>query len=142
MTETDYQDQAPEEPGEGESVSHLKGRRAFRKLRRELSDEELISPAVQRLLIDDIERLEKENGKLVDYQDSFYEADKKAAVLTEKLKTNVAQDVIFGVCLTVGAALMGFASSLWTPGKPDGWISIALGVVLIIGGIASKVVKR
>jgi hypothetical protein len=102
----------------------------------------LSSPAVQRLLIDDIERLEKENGKLGDYQDSYYEADKKAAVLTEKLKTNVAQDVIFGVCLTVGAALIGFAPSIWTPGKPNGWISIALGVVLIIGGIASKVVKR
>jgi len=67
--------------GEGTPLSHSKGRRAFSKLRRELTDEELSSPAVQRLLIDDIERLEKENGKLSDYQDSYYTADKKAAVL-------------------------------------------------------------
>ena len=79
---------------------------------------------------------------MVDYQDLYYEADKKAAVLFEKLKTNVAQDLIFDVCLTVGAALICFAPSLWVPEKPHGWISVALGVVLIIGGIASKVVKR
>lgn len=142
MTEPDYDDQAPEDTGEGEALSHSKGRKAFRKLRRELSDEELSSPAVQRLLLDDIERLEKENGKLIEFQDSFYAADKGVAVLTEKLKTNVAQDIIFGVCLTVGAALIGLSPSIWTAGKPDGWISIALGFVLILGGIASKVVKR
>lgn len=142
MTEDNHQDIAPEDTGEGVPLSHSKGRRAFSKLRRELTDEELSSPAVQRLLLDDIERLEKENGKLSDYQDSYYAADKKAAVLSEKLKTNIAHDVIFGVCLTIGAALIGFSPSLWGPDKPHGWISLALGVVLIIGGIASKMVKR
>lgn len=142
MTESDQKKIAPEDVGDGTPLSHIKGRRAFSKLRRELSDDELSSPAVQRLLIDDIERLEKENGKLVDYQDSYHETDKKTAVLNEKLKTNIAHEVIFGVCLTVGAALIGFTPSLWDPNKPHGWISIALGVVLIVGGIASKVVKR
>jgi hypothetical protein len=142
MVEEENQDIAPEDTGEGTALSHSKGRRAFRKLRRELSDEELSSPAVQRLLIDDIERLEKENGKLSDYQDSYYEAEKKSAILSEKLKTSVAQEIIFGVCLTIGAALIGLAPSLWSPDKPHGWASIALGVILIIGGIASKVVKR
>ena len=142
MAEPDNQEIAPEDTGELVPLPHTKGRKAFSKLRRELSDDELSSPAVQRLLIDDIERLEKDNGKLSDYQDSYYEADKRAAVLSEKLKTNVAQDVIFGVCLTVGAAIIGFAPSLWLPDKPYGLISVALGVILIIGGIASKVVKR
>lgn len=107
-----------------------------------MTDEELSSPAVQRLLIDDIERLEKENGKLSDYQDSYYTADKKAAVLSEQLKTSVAREVIFGVCLTIGAALIGFSPSLWASDKLHGEISLALGFILIIGGIVSKVVKR
>lgn len=138
----DKHDIAPEDTGDGSPLSHGKGRRAFSNLRRELSDEELSSPAVQRLLLDDIDRLEKDNGSLSDYQTSYYEADKKVAVLNEKLKTNIAQEVTFGVCLTIGAALIGFAPSLWLPDKPHGWVSVALGVILIIGGIASKVVKR
>lgn len=142
MIEDNDQELAPEDTGGGTPISHSKGRRAFNNLRRELTDEELSSPAVQRLLIDDIERLEKENGKLIDYQDLFYKADKKSAVLDEKLKTNVAQEVVFGVCLTVGAAFLGFTPSLWVLDKSHGWISLALGFVLIIGGVVSKVVKR
>lgn len=142
MSEIDTNDLAPEDEGNGIPIPHTKGRKAFSKLRRELSDEELMSPAVQRLLIDDIERLEKENGKLSLFQDSFHEADKKSEVLNEKLKTHIAVEITFGVCLSIGAALIGLAPSLWDPAKPYGWASIALGVVLIIGGIASKVVKR
>ena len=142
MTEPEDQEVAPEDTGEPVPAPHIKGRKAFNNLRRELTDEELSSPAVQRMLIDDIERLEKETEKLVGYQDRYYSAEKKAAVLDEKLKVQVAQDVTFGVCLTVGAAILGLAPSLWLPDKPHGWISIGLGVVLIVGGIASKVVRR
>ena len=138
----DNHEAAPEDEGDGIPLPHTKGRKAFSKLRRELSDEELKSPAVQRLLIDDIERLEKENGKLSHFQDIYHDADKQAAILKEKLKTHIAVEIIFGVCLTIGAALIGFSPSLWDPSKPHGWASIALGVVLIVGGIASKVVKR
>lgn len=142
MTENNQEDIAPEDGGEGPALSHSKGRRAFSKLRRELTDEELSSPAVQRLLIDDIERLEKENGRLIEYQDSFYSADKKVATLSEKLKANTAQEIVFGVCLTVGAALIGVAPSLWNSNNLHGQISIALGAILIVGGIASKVVSK
>lgn len=142
MSEENHQEIAPEDTGGETPLSHSKGRIAFRRLRRELSDEELTSSAVQRLLIEDIERLEKENGILSEFQYSYHEADKRVAILSEKLKTNIAQDIIFGVCLTIGSALIGFAPSLWELGKPHGVVSIALGVVLIIGGIASKVVKR
>lgn len=142
MAESEDQEVAPEDTGEPVHIPHVKGRKAFSKLRRELTDEELSSPAVQRMLLDDIERLEKETEKLGGYQDRYYVAETKAAVLNEKLKVNVAHDVIFGVCLTVGSAIVGFAPSLWLPDKPYGWIAIGLGMSLIIGGIASKVVKR
>jgi len=69
MVDEDNQELAPEEPGEDVSVSKSKGRRAFRNLRRELTDDELASAAVQRMLIDDIERLEVDNGELGEYQD-------------------------------------------------------------------------
>ena len=141
MTEQEQPDIEPEDTGEDVQVTRSKGRRAFRNVRRELSDEELSSPAIQRILIDDIERLEKESIKLGEFHDKFYEADKKAAVLEEKLKEKTAQEIVFGVCLTVGAASLGYAPSVWQS-QPTGWISIIFGSLLIIGGVAAKVVKR
>jgi hypothetical protein len=118
-----------------------KGRRSLSKVRRELSEEELKSAAVQRMLIDEIERLERENIDLCDYRDKYYESDKRASTLEEKDKERISTQVLFGVCLTVGAALLGYAPSLWQS-QPGGWLSIVFGGVLIAGGIASKVVKR
>jgi hypothetical protein len=86
-------DVEPEDSGEDITVRPHKGRRAFTNVRRELSDEELSSPAVQRMLIDDIERLEKEKFDLSEYQEKFHEADKNAAILEEKLKASVTQEI-------------------------------------------------
>ena len=41
-----------------------KGRQSLSKVRRELSDEELTSPAVQKMLIEEVERLELECAEL------------------------------------------------------------------------------
>ncbi len=118
-----------------------KKRRSFSKMRRELNEEELSTPAVQKLLLDDIERLESENSSLSKYRDKYYQAKEAAAILEEKGKNNTAIETMFGVCLTVGAAALGFVPSLWSS-QPHGWVIAILGAALIIGGIASKVVKR
>ncbi|PLX89516.1 MAG: hypothetical protein C0618_01025 [Desulfuromonas sp.] len=141
MSEIDIPDQEPESSDEGASVTPHKGRRAFINVRRELSDEELSSPAVQRMLIDDIERLEKEKFELSEYQERFHESDKRAAILEEQVKKSLSQEVVFGVCLTVGAASLGYAPAVWSS-PPSGWLAIAFGIILIGGGIASRVVKR
>lgn len=141
MNENELPDQEPQEVSQGIPVPAQKGRRAFINLRRELSDEELMSPAIQRMLIDDIERLEKEKFELSEYQDKYYEAEKRAAILDEKVRKSVSQEVMFAVSLTVGAASLGYAPSAWTA-QPTGYIAIAFGLVLIAGGIASRMVKR
>ena len=41
------------------------GRKAFSGAHRELNDTELSSPAVQKLLLDEIDRLERENNELI-----------------------------------------------------------------------------
>lgn len=141
MTE---EDQISEEPDSEEgAVAPViqKGRRSLSNVRRELSEDELKSPAVQRMLIDEIERLERENVDLRDFRDKYYESDKRASILVEKDKERQSVQVVFVVCLTVGAALLGYAPSLWN-NQPGGMLSIIFGVVLIAGGIVSKVVKR
>ncbi len=138
--ELELQDIVAQDDAEG--APSLKGnkRRSFSKLRRELDEEELNTTAVQKLLIDEIERLERENVDLLDYRDKFYQSDKSKAVLEQKLKINISQEIIAGGCMTVGAASLGYAPALWAS-QPAGWIAIAFGGVLILGGIAAKAVK-
>ena len=141
MADKDNADQEPEATKEAASSYVPKGRRSFAKMRRELSEEELSTPAVQKLLIDETERLETENRTLAEFRDNYHRADKRVAILEEERKKSVAQEIIFGVCLAVGAAALGYAPSVWSE-QPTGWIFLVFGFILIICGIASKVVKR
>ena len=141
MVDSERPDQEPEHSVEDVPIPQQKGRRAFTNVRRELSDEELSSPAIQRMLIDDIERLEKEKFELIECREKYHEADKRASILQEKVNRSVTQEIVFAVCLTVGAASLGYAPSVWSA-QPTGWISIAFGLILIGGGIASRMVKR
>ena len=63
------------------------------------------------MLIDDIERLEREHFSMSEYRDRYYKADKIAAILEEKYKGNIAVEVMFGVCLTLGGAVLSFEGS-------------------------------
>ena len=138
MADLEIQDIAPEDPGDGTSSPIRKGRSAFKNLRRELTEDELASPAIQRMLIDEIERLEEENIDLKEAQNLYHEADKRSAVLEEKLKDRLGQEIMYGSCLAVGAAAMGYAPAIWGPGRLTGLIFIALGAILIIAVIISR----
>lgn len=137
MTETGRPDQEPAPGSQEEQQAPVKGRRSFLSIKRELTDDELKSPAVQKLLIDDLERLEGERGELVDYRERFYQADKRAAVLEERLKRSLSFEIISSACLVIGALLMGAVSSFWDK-QPAGWICVLAGSALIIAGIWAK----
>lgn len=115
-------------------------RKAFSSLRRELTDKELSSPAVQRLLLDEIDRLEEDNTELAGYRGRFYEADKKAAILEQRNSIRVAQEIVSLSCITIGGAALGYAPSVWGS-QPSGFIALGFGVVLVICGIVAKAVK-
>jgi len=142
MPNFEQPDIEPQDTSDTSSSIHRegKGRRAFTKIRRELLEDELSSPSVQRMLLDELERLEEEKSSLIDYRSHFHTADKNAAILAEKLKANVSQEIIFGVCLSIGAAVLGYVPSLWDS-QPDGYMALGIGIVLILAGIASKVAK-
>ena len=85
--------------------------------------------------------LANESAELKSYQAQFHETDKKVAVLEEKNKTHLVAEILSGVCFTIGAAMLGYAPVLWKS-QPSGWIALVFGLVLIIGGIFAKAVKR
>ncbi len=121
-------------------VAKTKGRQAFSRIRRELSEEELATPAVQRMLVAEMERLDEETIDLRDYRERYYVAERGEAILEERLKKNKAADIVFGVTLSVGAAALGYAPALWN-NQPSGAIAIVFGVVLILSGIAARTIS-
>src|ERR1043166_5032236 len=99
---TEPPDEEPARPRETAINLAPKGRQSLSRLRRELSDEELASPAVQRLLVEELETLEKEKAELLGYRDRFHAADKEVAILQEQKARSLAGEIISTACLDVG----------------------------------------
>ena len=111
----------------------------YSQIRREISEKDLESPAVQRLLLGEVDRLKYQVEKLEAVERQFHLIDKKCSVQEEKIKALMSQEVLYGFCLTVGAAIMGLSSLVWEKGA--GWSAIFIGLALIIGAVLSKVIK-
>ena len=136
MNPTDEPDIEPEDTGNRSDKTPTKksgSRRSLNNLRRELSDDELKSPAVQKLLIDDIERLEREEERARDLSEKYHASDKKSGILEEKLTTARSTEVLHIACITIGGVALGAASNTWILG--------AIGGVLIVAGIIAKAIK-
>ncbi|MBX3666451.1 MAG: hypothetical protein KF834_12265 [Burkholderiales bacterium] len=125
----------------GEPTPPTGRRQALRDLRRELTNEDLASPGVQKLLLDELGRADADCEILNGYVTRFHDADKRAAVLDEKLRTQTALEIAFGVGIGVGGAIMGLAPSFWDK-QPLGYLTLTVGFLLMIGAIIARVIKR
>ena len=130
------------EPGAGgpSSQSPPKPASALSGIRRDLTDEELSSPGARKLLIDRLDQAEIQIVDLKDFRDRFHAADKQVAVLIQKTNRDTAAEVLYGVALSVGAIFIGLAPSAWAT-QPFGWLSLLVGIVLMIGAVISKAVR-
>lgn len=123
---------------EGHAPQSKKRRRSFGKVRRELSDEELDTSGVQKMLLDEVDRLEGAEIDLKSTLEKFHDATTQLEVAKEKLKTHNSFDLISTGTVAVGSLLFGAAFN-WKNDSALFWILIILGVVLIVIGIAAKV---
>jgi hypothetical protein len=130
------------QPQKADDSGHIKTpRKAFSKLAVELSDDDLKSQGVQKLLLAEISRLESAAIHADNYRERFNESDKECAVLKEKGKQVVFSEILYSVSLTLGAALFGLTPSIKSDSVSPNVIG-AIGVVLIIGAVIAKVVKK
>lgn len=116
-------------------------RKSLTSARRELSEKEFSSPAVLKLILDDLDRLEEDKSELASFREEYHRVDKAVAVLTEKFKTNVALEVLSLGSITVGAAAIGYAPNVWNAGGVTPYLLLAFGVLLVASGIGAKAVK-
>lgn len=143
---------AEPEPSKAESAaidkSHLPatnpltgGRQSFRDIKRQLDESDLQSPGVQRMLLEELERAETQCAILQSYAERFHEADKRAAILTEKLKTQTAMEILFAVGIGVGCAMISYAPSLSLAGWP-GRMTMIVGAILVTGAAVGRMTKQ
>jgi hypothetical protein len=119
------------------------GRRAaFRDVRRQLSDSELCSPGVQKLLLDILEEAERDRDQLAPYAERYHEADKRAAILLEKLQTSNAIEVFFGVGVGLGGTIIGLAPTFYTVKTEYGVITAVVGLAVTVGSTIGRLAKR
>jgi hypothetical protein len=117
------------------------GRKATASLRRELSDKDMTNPAVAKLLLDDVERLEKQVNELYNVQAQYNDADKRAAVLEQKLNASRSQEIVFASCTTLAGTALGFAPSVWSEHNATGPIALSAAVILLITAFFARAVK-
>lgn len=117
------------------------GRQAFRDIRRQLSDDDLATPGVQKLLLDELERAEAQCEMLSGYIERYYDAEKRAAVLAEKLRPRSALEIAIAVGIGVGGTIVGLSPLFWKD-QPRGWLALALGLILMIGAGVAGAVRR
>lgn len=113
---------------------------ALSKVTRELSPEELMQTGTVKMLVATVDRLEAELDEMKDYRERYHEADKRAGSLQARMSSlwhgTLTQEVVSGLALGTGAAIVGFVPSL--ADSLQG-MALTLGMVLILGGIAAKV---
>jgi hypothetical protein len=133
----------PSEAEESGATAPPRSRRpSFGAIRRQLTETELQSPAVQKLLLDMLEEAEASRDEYKSYVEAFHAADKRAAVLGEKLSATRSVDVFFAVGLGLGGAILGLSPFFWGQGTLYGVLCLIVGFGLIGGATAGRLVKR
>jgi len=116
-------------------------RKSFSNIRRQMTDEELSSPGVQKLLIDMLEESESECENLKNYVSSYHVADKRAAILGERLTKDNKIDIFFGVGVGLGGAILGLIP-FFSDDKPlYGVVCGFVGFALVIGATIGRIKK-
>ena len=122
----------------------LTGRRpALRNLAREMTDEELSNSGVVKLMLDELEQSVQECADLRAYVEKFHDADKRAAILEERVRPATAIEVAFGVGVGLGGAVLGLAPFFWDKNRPhEAVVVVIVGMILMVGATTVRVIKR
>ena len=111
-------------------------------LHRRLEESDLSSRGVQKLLLDSLYQKEAECERLAEYEKQFHVVDKRVAVQDEKLRAHVSIDVAFGAGVGLGCAIVGLSPTFWDKTDLHGQLCLAIGVALIIAGVAVKLIRE
>ncbi|HEX4424172.1 MAG TPA: hypothetical protein VH079_02150 [Terriglobales bacterium] len=125
-----------------EAVPYSGKRQAFRGIGRQLTETDLASPGVQKMLLEELRLVDDKCEELESFCRLFHEVDKKAAVLEEKLKKQNAFENLYTVSFGLGCAIIGLAPFYWSDKSNAGQMTLGVGLILAIGAFVAKAAKR
>jgi len=136
----------PPPTASGSSQAPISGKRqAFDDVLVPLTPKDLADPGTQKLILHMLQQARTDADQAEGYILRFYDADKRAAILQEKLdssnKISKTTEIAVMTGTTLGGALIGMASYFWAKSQPDlgaGVFVLVIGVFLLGGAIAVK----
>lgn len=120
------------------AVSTTGRRQAFQDLKRQLTEVNLAEPGTQKLILDMLINAEAERDDLKIFVAQYYDADKRASILQEKLKGNRLNEILTTSGVGFGFALIGLTPTLWDAPKYGGPICLAIGALLVLIAVISR----
>ncbi len=78
-----------------------------------MKEEDLAHPGVVRMILGQMDNLEKEVARLKTTEGNFYEADKDRAVYKEKLTAQTKLTAASALCFSLGGIIFGVMMPLW-----------------------------
>lgn len=94
------------------------------------------------MLLDRVDSAELECGDLKAFVSLYHEADKKAAVLEEKLKRTTAVEILCGAGFSLGGILIGVAPSLFDTHPFGGSTVLITGAVFVALSTVARFFQR
>lgn len=136
-------DKVPDELGAKPVDTALpKSKQPLSRVKRELTDDELLSPGVPKLLLGDIERLTEENLELRQYRDRFHEVDRELAVVREELSKSRTGEILLTGCFTLGGIALGALPAIFSISTLFGFVLLAIGGgLLVLGAVARHTLR-
>ncbi len=142
MSVTDADTEEPDDGdhgGRGDSTPQPKGRRlSFDKVRRDLTDEELGSSGVQKVLLDELDRMDGVVVELKSVSTKYHQAKTNLAVSNEKLKTHNSFDILSTGSIAAGSILFGIAFNVKDNDKLF-LVLVGISIITVLIGITAKV---
>jgi hypothetical protein len=135
---------APEETGATpvEPALAKNDQRAWAGIARDLTPEDLSSPGAQKLLLDNLEQLSRENQKLSSLQDELHTALLENCRLNGRLDTKKAIEIASMAMSNVGAVLVGFGPFVWDSQRLATAVCLLLGTGLVVAGFLAQRISR
>ncbi|WOS41698.1 hypothetical protein [Xanthomonas rydalmerensis] len=141
---TDPMPELPEETGAkpAETSVTKEDKRAWAGIARDLTSEELASPGAQKLLLDDLERLYRENSLIASLRDSLHAEKLENCRLNANLGTKKSIEIMSMAMSNVGALLVGFGPFAWDSIKLVTFVCVLLGIGLVVAGFMTQKIPK
>lgn len=145
ITQVDEESKESTPIGDSQPRETKKGKGAFSKISRELTEQDLSSPGTQRLILNELDKYEECKIQLEFYREKYYERDKSCAVYSQMLKSSRLFEVICSTMLATGPAMMSLSPSIVD--KDGNWyylstIILVLGGIVLLSGIVAKLLQH